>query len=410
MFESRVMVPSAVATKYYVSMKSILYSVIVLCAVCASAQPIVKTMKRLPDTGQTKSYTDTFGEDNDYTINPLFIVKNNNGTAIDTVTGLMWQATDGGEMTFEKAQMFCDTLLLGGFRDWRMPTPHELFNLFNHQNSNPPLDATVFSKTGAEYWWSGIKQINDASRVWVTNAGGGVGNHPKSEALSAGGTKKIHVRAVRDVEPPTIVQQRFVVLGDGTVFDSLTNLTWQTQPSASAMNWEEALSYAEKQTVAGKTDWRLPNIKELYSLHSLTDFSPAVDKSVFPNIGITKLWSSTSLPNQTVQAWYWDTNTGLTTHVAKTSMYNVLCVRGGTEQTTDVAQELKQSFNTVYNSSNDALHLHFSTEGSSFSLYNIVGELLVENCKSQMFAMQQFPQGLYVIVEHPSNSVVLFCK
>ncbi|MBL7975037.1 MAG: DUF1566 domain-containing protein, partial [Candidatus Kapabacteria bacterium] len=120
-------------------MKSILYSVIVLCAVCASAQPMVKTMKRLPDTGQTKSYTDTFGEDNDYTINPPFIVKNNNGTAIDTVTGLMWQTTDGGEMTFENAQMFCDTLTLGGFTDWRMPNPHELFNLFNHQNSNPPL-------------------------------------------------------------------------------------------------------------------------------------------------------------------------------------------------------------------------------------------------------------------------------
>jgi len=39
------------------------------------AQPVIKTMKRLPDTGENTSYTTTFGEDNDYTINaPYFAV------------------------------------------------------------------------------------------------------------------------------------------------------------------------------------------------------------------------------------------------------------------------------------------------------------------------------------------------
>ena len=39
------------------------------------AQSISKTIKRHPDTGQTKSYKDTYGEDNDYSnITPYYMV------------------------------------------------------------------------------------------------------------------------------------------------------------------------------------------------------------------------------------------------------------------------------------------------------------------------------------------------
>jgi len=48
-------------------------------------------MLRLPDTGQTTSYTSTFGEDNDYTIYSPYFTLNGNGTVTDTITGLMWQ-------------------------------------------------------------------------------------------------------------------------------------------------------------------------------------------------------------------------------------------------------------------------------------------------------------------------------
>ncbi len=83
------------------------------------AQSYNKTIARLPDTGQTTSYTPTFGEDNDYTINSPFYTNNSNGTITDNVTGLMWQQVDGGEMTIENATIYCDNLILGGFSDWR---------------------------------------------------------------------------------------------------------------------------------------------------------------------------------------------------------------------------------------------------------------------------------------------------
>jgi len=187
-------------------------------------------MLRLPDTGQNTSYTNTFGEDADYDINTPFYLLNGNGTVTDTVTSLMWQQTDGGEMTIENAQLYCDTLTLGGYTDWRLPNCHELFSILNHDKVNPAIDTIYFTKTLAEYWWSSERQANDSNKVWVTNAGGGVGNHPKTETISAGGPKRFHVRAVRDVTTPTLLPNHFMDNGNGTTTDLVTDLTWQQIP------------------------------------------------------------------------------------------------------------------------------------------------------------------------------------
>jgi hypothetical protein len=57
----------------------------------AFSQQVQKTIKRLPDTGQTQSFTTTFGEDNDYSIHVPGFLDHGNGTVTDTITGLMWQ-------------------------------------------------------------------------------------------------------------------------------------------------------------------------------------------------------------------------------------------------------------------------------------------------------------------------------
>ncbi len=44
---------------------------------------------RLPDTGQRKAYTATFGEDSDYTVNPPVYSDNGDSTVTDRVTGLV---------------------------------------------------------------------------------------------------------------------------------------------------------------------------------------------------------------------------------------------------------------------------------------------------------------------------------
>lgn len=58
--------------------------------------------------------------------------------------------------------------------------------------------------------------------------------------------------------------------GDGTVSDLNTGLMWQKTVAGQEMTWQQALSYADSAVIAGKSDWRLPTIKELYSLIQFT--------------------------------------------------------------------------------------------------------------------------------------------
>lgn len=127
---------------------------------------------KLPDTGQTTRYTSTQGEDADFVINPPSFTDNGDGTITDNITGLMWQKTDGGEMIFENAAPYCRNLALGGYRDWRLPTNHELFSINMYDALNPALNTVYFTKTLADYWWTSDTRIDDTTKVWVINAGG----------------------------------------------------------------------------------------------------------------------------------------------------------------------------------------------------------------------------------------------
>ncbi len=302
-----------------------------LLSTISFAQSVTKSILLLPDTGQTTSYTSTVGEDHDYSINVPSFTNNGNGTITDNVTQLMWQQTDGGEMTIENAIAYCSTLTLGGYSGWRLPTPMEAMSILNLQKNNPAMDIVYFPSTGAEYWWTNTFQVGDVSKVWCTNSGGGIGNKPKAETISAGGTKSYHVRAVRDITTPTILTNHFTDNGNGTVTDNVTQLVWQKVPNANLFNWEQAITYAEGLTLANATDWRLPNIKELQSLNIESNSNPSVNTTYFSTIGIHNYWSSTTLlpnPNNLTSAWYWNTQFGITTYDNKTNSNYVICVRG----------------------------------------------------------------------------------
>ena len=285
---------------------------------------------KLPDTGQTTSYTTTAGEDADYLINPLSFKDNGNGTVTDNNTGLIWQKTDGGEMTYDKAVNYADTLTLGGYTDWRLPTGQELFSLHLFDANNPALNTTIFTKTLAEYWWSSEKQADNTSYIWAANAGGGIGQHPKTETLSAGGTKYYNVRAVRSPITTTFSVAHFIDNGDGTIKDNYTGLVWQKNSSTTPMNWEAALAYAKTVTLGGKSDWRVPNIKELQSLNDVSRVKPSINKTYFPNIVSSAFyWSSTSQYKTPTIAWDFNTDYGVVTYDTKTVNKYVILVRGG---------------------------------------------------------------------------------
>lgn len=383
--------------------KKLLFGFLLLNLTLFFGQSVSKTIQLLPDTGQTQSYTTTFGEDHDYLINMPSLTNNNNLTITDNVTGLMWQKGDGGEMTIENAIMYCDNLVLGGYSDWRLPIPIEAFSILNHQNSNPAIDTNYFASTAAEYWWTSVFENNSTTKVWCTNAGGGIGNHPKAETISAGGIKKFHARAVRNVTTPTTITNHFTDNGDGTITDNLTQLVWQKTPSTETFIWDRALVYAEGLTIGTSSDWRLPNIKELQSINNELATNPSVFTLYFSSLGVHNYWSSTTLPNQTLNAWYWSTQFGITTYDLKTNPNYVLCVRGN--PTLSVKQEtLNASIKIHPNPTSDFVSISFpsNTTSAKIKIVDAMGKIvlnkeIVINSNEYLLDTEGISAGIYYL-------------
>lgn len=380
--------------------KLILTTIIILNFNFADCQQLIKSISRLPDTGQNNSYTNTFGEDNDVTIFPPFFEIFLDGTVKDTITGLMWQKTDGGEMTIENAAIYCDTLTLGGYSNWRLPTALEAFTILNHQHANPALDPAIFTASAAEYWWTSNRQMNDSSKVWATNAGGGIGNHPKSETISAGGIKKFHVRAVRDINLPQLIENRFIDNSDGTITDNLTHLIWQKNIFSDTLSWEEALNYSNTLTLAGKNDWRLPNIKELRSLNDESLVNPSLNSNYFIGNSIQKFWSSTTLPNQTSKAWFYDTHFGITTYYLKTHKIQLICVRGGNDVLSSTIKKTTADvgIKVFPNPANNFIEIVNSNHSKEINtkITNTIGEVIVTS-NSNKIDTSLLLNGLYCV-------------
>lgn len=53
--------------------------------------------------------------------------------------------------------------------------------------------------------------------------------------------------------------------GDGTITDNITGLMWEKE-RGSKMSWNDAVAGANSNRTGGHNDWRMPTIKELYSL------------------------------------------------------------------------------------------------------------------------------------------------
>jgi formylglycine-generating enzyme required for sulfatase activity len=116
------------------------------------------------------------------------------------------------------------------------------------------------------------------------------------------------------------------------VTDTVTGLIWQ-KADGGEMTWEAALQYAEGLSLAGRTDWRLPNIKELQSINDETRSGPSLNTTIFPGAQAARTWSNTSEINGKDRAWYVDFQLGIVSYQSKMSKLYVRCVRGGADET-----------------------------------------------------------------------------
>lgn len=89
-----------------------------------------------------------------------------------------------------------------------------------------------------------------------------------------------------------------------TIIDSDTGLMWQDNRDATTVtkNWADAIEYCEDLSLAGYSDWRLPNIDELLSITDDTKYDPAI-KYGFKNPSGGYYWSSSPGVSGDSGAW-----------------------------------------------------------------------------------------------------------
>ena len=265
--------------------------------------PPIAVVSELPDTGVDKCYDNSvilcpihesdplFGQDRHYSSNPMSFTNHGDGTITDNVSMLMWQMTPDGtaynwyeasgtyHVTDNPTTMdVCGDLTIAGYTDWRLPLKRELQSIIDYGAVNPALDTTYFPDTSTFDYWSNSQSLGSYAN-YLQAGSGWIGNEIKTSAK--------HVQCVRGTTWGT---NNFVDQGDGTVSDSATGLMWQKTPQNVGNSWTEMLATCTQLALAGYSDWRLPDIKELATLTN-----PAADAVLDANDTGTYATTTTTL-------------------------------------------------------------------------------------------------------------------
>jgi len=120
--------------------------------------------------------------------------------------------------------------------------------------------------------------------------------------------------------------------GDGTVTDLNTGLMWQQSDNGTVREWQEACNYCDGLTLAGHSDWRIPDRRELVSIVDYGRYYPVINP-VF-DCNSYHYWSGSTYAFKPDgrgggQRWRVSFDYGYVTDYHEGYRYYVRCVRGG---------------------------------------------------------------------------------
>lgn len=313
------------------------------------------------DTAQTKCYDSTTGSeipcsahgyDADYNGSTPSYTLNSAGTILtDNVTGLMWtkssdldgngNVTDAGDkLSFNNAVEYCSNLTLGGYDDWRLPDIKTLYSLIMFTGEDPSSYSRTDTSSLVAFldkhfdWAFGDQDAGEriidgqyaTTTKYVSTTMNGdetmfgvnfVDGRIKGYPINMGNSEKLfYVLCTRGNKQ--YGENNFTDNGDSTITDNATALMWQQNDTQSS-NYEDAISYCEDSTLAGYSDWRVPNVKEL---QSIVDYSKSPDTS--NSAAINPLFNATSFTNEngvTDWGYYWSSTTHATANSGKSGAY-----------------------------------------------------------------------------------------
>lgn len=341
------------------SHRNIQIAALISCLFMAGAAAPSGISYPIVGTGQTSCFDNAYeiacpqpgqafyGQDAQYPgTRPSYTLNQNGLTVLDNNTGLTWQRSpdtngDGSlnrrdKLTLAQAQRRpaeLNAIRYGGYADWRLPTIKELYSLIIFNGRDPAPSASGSSGLipfiDTRYFEFAYGQINTGERVidsqyasstifanrsWqgvskmfgVNFADGRIKGYDLT--MPGGAEKAFFVLCVRGNE--NYGKNDFQRNSDGTITDRANGLMWAQSDSGKPMNWPDALAWVQsmnRQNHLGRSDWRLPNAKEL---QSLVDYSRSPDAS--NSAAIDPLFEVTPITNEAGQRdypFYWTSTT-----------------------------------------------------------------------------------------------------
>jgi len=281
----------------------------------------------LPKTGQVTSYADY--DDGYYQkgnpISPRF-VDHGDGTISDRATGLMWIKQT--ELIIPGASVRADNQIQAALGNWQMETVYAVGDLVKDS------DDTFWVNTVAHTSRSGVQAS------WATETLYTVGTIVEGddvykclvEHTSGTGT----MADDRTAHPTWWEYYDQSFSADRTDHPTYWRQTVWTMSAddlihpAKVADWATAITNCAALDYAGHSDWRCPNANEVLSLVNY-GASPAVYSAFIMN-QTDMIWSSTTSPHDTANAWAWDGYVGSITSgnpKETTNTYFAFPVRGG---------------------------------------------------------------------------------
>ncbi len=303
-------------------------------------------MYTVVDTNQTKCFNSETGAsetcsgkgyDADHSGTQPSFTDNGDGTVDDNVTNLSWTqspdlngdgSVDYNDKKYQSdAVAYCESLVQGGYDDWRLPDIKTLYSLMDFTGTDPSVYTgndtsglsvflpsvfeeafgdtaageriidSQYATTSIYVSYTNLGQGNTRTMFGVNFVDGRIKGYPASN-------KKFYVHCVRGNTDYGL--NNFTDNSDDTVTDQATGLMWEKNDAAST-DFENAVSVCADAATGGHTDWRLPNIKEL---QSITDYSRSPDTS--SSAAVNAVFNATAITNEggvSDYASYWSSTT-----------------------------------------------------------------------------------------------------
>ena len=257
--------------------------------VCTGQNKCYDNKKEIPCPAENENF---FGQDANYArlgycIPQSFSIDNsveNEPVVVDNNTGNMWQRTIPPVETLysEDVSKYCEDLNYGGYDDWILPSVEDFMTIADYGRYDPAIKTEYFPDY-KNFWTSSGSS---------SGSGGGIDNHgyysvygytaifdftePSTSSVQTyyydnysmiSGTNyaySFNIRCLRrnsvTIPPRYFTSKTF---GSSVTWNNYNDLIF-AEKTGNELSWSEAMKYCSELDYAGISDWRLPNVKELF--------------------------------------------------------------------------------------------------------------------------------------------------